>query len=142
MATRTSRLGYEEICELRGLLQSARGECLAEYAEDIERERALPAEEPGDLLDRVEAAAEREELFAVAEDDFERLREIDDALLRLDEGSYGVCQTGGEPIPVERLRALPWARHCAVHQDEVEARKLRVGRRRTLYPASPPSLAR
>lgn len=39
----------------------------------------------------------------------ELLDQIDAALTRIDEGTYGICVVTGEPIPVERLRALPWA---------------------------------
>lgn len=40
------------------------------------------------------------------------LVEVEDALDRLDEGEYGVCEVCGEEIPERRLRALPWARFC------------------------------
>lgn len=37
------------------------------------------------------------------------------ALTRLDEGSYGVCEVCGEPIPQGRLEARPWATTCVAH---------------------------
>lgn len=40
------------------------------------------------------------------------LNEIDQALLRRDDGSYGLCVGCTEPIPTERLAAVPYARHC------------------------------
>ena len=36
--------------------------------------------------------------------------EIDAALERIVKGTYGICEYSGEPIPKERLRAIPWAR--------------------------------
>jgi DnaK suppressor protein len=42
----------------------------------------------------------------------ERLREIDDALARIDAGTYGVCTVCGNPIGAERLVAVPWAALC------------------------------
>ncbi|HYX75785.1 MAG TPA: TraR/DksA C4-type zinc finger protein [Gaiellaceae bacterium] len=42
-------------------------------------------------------------------------REIDAALKRIDEGTYGTCAAGGEPIEPERLEYLPWATLCAEH---------------------------
>lgn len=39
----------------------------------------------------------------------ERIREIDDALSRMDAGSYGICENCSKPIPPERLEALPFA---------------------------------
>jgi DnaK suppressor protein len=40
------------------------------------------------------------------------LEEIDQALRRIDEGTFGICRTCGRPIPPERLEALPWATQC------------------------------
>lgn len=48
------------------------------------------------------------------------LREVDDAFARLDAGTYGRCEVDGEPIPDERLQAVPLARRCATHQAELE----------------------
>lgn len=44
------------------------------------------------------------------------LEQIDAALARIEDGSYGRCQVDGAPIPEERLRALPWATLCIDHQ--------------------------
>ena len=40
------------------------------------------------------------------------LFEIEDALLRVEEGTYGICEGNGESIPKARLKAIPWARYC------------------------------
>ena len=47
--------------------------------------------------------------------------DIDQALLRIDEGSYGVCARCGEPIPEARLEAVPTARYDAACQTALEA---------------------
>ena len=38
------------------------------------------------------------------------LGEIDHALAKIDDGTYGICEVSGQPIPKERLKAIPWAR--------------------------------
>ena len=48
------------------------------------------------------------------------LKEIDDALRRLDHGSYGICEECGKPIDEARLKAVPWARYCVVDQARIE----------------------
>jgi len=55
-----------------------------------------------------------EQEFALGLMDSERklLQEIDDALQRIEEGTYGICQGTGQPIPKARLEAQPWARYC------------------------------
>jgi RNA polymerase-binding protein DksA len=53
------------------------------------------------------------ELDYTLEENVERvLGEIDAALQRIDDGTYGVCENGGEQIPPERLEAIPWTTLC------------------------------
>ena len=53
------------------------------------------------------------ELDATLEDNEERMLDaIDAALKRIDDGTYGICTNCGEPIPAERLEAVPWATTC------------------------------
>ncbi|HUQ31852.1 MAG TPA: TraR/DksA family transcriptional regulator [Pyrinomonadaceae bacterium] len=49
--------------------------------------------------------------------------DIDQALLRIEEGSYGVCARCGKPIDERRLEAVPTARYDAACQTEIEERK-------------------
>ena len=60
-------------------------------------------------------AFERSQLAAVTAQIREHLSEIDAALERVADGTYGVCEVGGEPIPVARLEARPTARTCVQH---------------------------
>ncbi|HPC95016.1 MAG TPA: TraR/DksA C4-type zinc finger protein [Sedimentisphaerales bacterium] len=63
-----------------------------------------------------------EQEFALGLMDSERriLREIDDALERISQGTYGLCEGTGEPIPRARLEAQPWARYCVEYAKLVE----------------------
>ena len=53
------------------------------------------------------------------------LDEVDAALRRLDDGSYGTCQACGRPIGDDRLEALPWTRFCIDDAAKAEADALR-----------------
>jgi DnaK suppressor protein len=57
------------------------------------------------------------------------MREVEGALARLADGSYGECEDCGSPIPYARLEAYPMARRCVACQEAVEAaeRRLRPG---------------
>jgi len=46
-----------------------------------------------------------------------RVNEIDEALKRIDEGSYGVCEDTGDLIPIPRLEAVPWTRLSVAAQE-------------------------
>jgi DnaK suppressor protein len=52
------------------------------------------------------------------------LSEVQAALKRIDDGSYGRCVVDGEPIPEKRLQAIPWAARCVKHQAELERQNL------------------
>ena len=45
------------------------------------------------------------------------LREVEEALMRVQEGTYGICQECEEPISAKRLQALPWAKFCVSCQE-------------------------
>jgi DnaK suppressor protein len=45
------------------------------------------------------------------------LAEINDALGRMQKGTYGICEGANEPIPKQRLEAIPWARYCIACAD-------------------------
>jgi DnaK suppressor protein len=67
-----------------------------------------------------------------------QLRLVDEALSRLGSGTFGACQSCGEPIAAKRLRALPWARYCLSCQDTVGEemdQSWRSGRSRVSVPA-------
>lgn len=52
--------------------------------------------------------------------DLDGLREIDDALKRIENGRYGICEGSGEVIPEKRLEALPYSRYTVQYQAELE----------------------
>src|SRR5579871_1328669 len=54
--------------------------------------------------------------------DMKLLREISDALVRIEQGTYGVCLECEEPISAKRLEAVPWARYCVACQEQLAAR--------------------
>ncbi len=54
--------------------------------------------------------------------DIKLLREISDAIRRLDHDQYGICLECEEPISSKRLDAVPWARYCVACQERIAAR--------------------
>lgn len=63
-----------------------------------------------------------EQEFALGLMDSERklLQEIDEALQRIQEGTFGICEGTGEPISKARLEAKPWARYCVEYAQMLE----------------------
>ena len=73
------------------------------------------------LADTASATYDRELDEGLEEGAQQTLDDIDAALRRIDEGSYGTCEVCGEPIGAERLSAIPWARLCIDDQRRANA---------------------
>jgi len=64
------------------------------------------------FADSASATTERAERLALVEQARERLSEIDHALARMDDGTYGTCERCGNAIATPRLEARPMSTHC------------------------------
>lgn len=63
---------------------------------------------------------ERETALQVVGNESRELYEIEQALLRIKNGTYGICEGTGKPIPKKRLEVFPAARYCVEYQAELE----------------------
>jgi DnaK suppressor protein len=75
------------------------------------------------------AVADLETALDVAEisRDVAELREVESALVRMEDGTYGACLECGQPIPYARLAANPSAPRCIACQEKLEAAMRRTG---------------
>ena len=69
---------------------------------------------------------EREKDMSILEQVDAELADVEHALRRLDDGTYGTCEFDGKPIPEERLEAVPAARFCLEHQAAAEQQAARA----------------
>jgi RNA polymerase-binding protein DksA len=67
---------------------------------------------------------EREKDLSILDQIEAEIADVERALARLDDGTYGTCQACGSPIGDERLEAVPATRFCVDHQTEVEKPRL------------------
>jgi len=63
---------------------------------------------------------DRDLILGLASFEQEALYEVDAALKRIEDGTYGVCELTGRPIPWERLEAVPWTRFSVERETELE----------------------
>lgn len=94
----------------------ARAGLLAER-DRLRADLAVEIEAPGQMTYGSQAAAasqvfEQQRDLALRDRNEQHLAEVDAALARLDDGTYGRCIRCGNPIGPERLEAIPWAAHC------------------------------
>jgi DnaK suppressor protein len=74
----------------------------------------------GDPMDEAETSLEQHEAIGRADHDRSHLAAVEQALTKIDLGTYGVSELSGEPIDYERLAAVPWARYTAREQENLE----------------------
>jgi DnaK suppressor protein len=94
--------------------------------DELQKEHSTPLEEKSGeffsasvddhLADLASDTYDREMDFTLEESVETVLGEIDAALKRIDDGTYGICEACGRPIPSERLEARPWATLCIEDQ--------------------------
>ena len=127
MATRKTRLTETELKRYRELLLAKRAELIDDLT-SIEQEAAESQVRSGDLstqpihlADQATDSFDQDFLRTLAENERGILWEIDQALERIEDGTYGICERTDEPIPKKRLDAKLWARSTIEAAREVEA---------------------
>ena len=103
--------------EFRDRLSKARGQETARFEQYRDRARHIPMDETGDEADSATAEMLTSSEQQLAGTSYERIESIEDAMERLDLGTYGECMDCGDPIDIERLRVQPDAALCVACAD-------------------------
>lgn len=93
-----------------------------EIIERLGRREDIEITRHADPLDEVWQCCQREIAAGEIGHDTEVLREIQAAIARIEDGSYGICIVCGKAIPEKRLKVLPWAPRCVACQKLAEER--------------------
>ena len=84
--------------------------------------------QPGEteLIDQIQGMAGRDETAIMLDRFSSMLEKVERSLEAISDGSYGLCAMCEEPIPVKRLRAIPWAVYCVGCQEQFETAQRNV----------------
>jgi DnaK suppressor protein len=126
-------MNRDRYAELKRILEERRREIVGQVHEKMRDVRSEGANNPDqgvlDAAESSEADIQDEIEFALIQMKAETLNKINEALRRLDEGTFGHCFECGEEISERRLRALPFAVRC---KDCEEAREVAQQRERLM----------
>ncbi len=93
--------------------------------EAYRRSQAVNREATGeplqDLADQASEGYRKEFLYSLSDGERATLLQVEEALRRMDEGTYEECTSCGNKIPLVRLKAIPWAALCIECQERQEA---------------------
>src|SRR5512134_2754423 len=112
----------------RETLESMRAQMLKNVQQELQEGRDQSKDEGMDTYDLASDARDREISHILTDRDRGKLEAIDEALSRVDDGSYGLCEDCGAEIAEGRLQALPFTRLCVTCQSDRE-RESRMNKR-------------
>ena len=104
---------YKNLLDLRERLLSQMGSLAKESAEEMASYSLHMADSGTDNFDRDFA-------LSLLSADQDAIYEIEEALKRIEKGTYGVCELTGKNIPKARLDAIPWTRYTVEAQAQLE----------------------
>lgn len=104
----------------RERLEQQRADIVSMYQNDVRAGQESTDEGTEDIVDRANNSYNRELMFSLSDNERKRLLDIDGALTRIDEGTYGRCSNCGTEIAEKRLEAVPWTRYCIDCQELAE----------------------
>lgn len=80
----------------------------------------IAAEDLSDEADLASSTINQQVSLSIRERELNKLRRIENALARVEEGTFGVCLESGDPIDEKRLENQPWAEFCLEVAEEKE----------------------
>ena len=113
-------LTEEELAEFRQLLLAKRNEVVQRMRQRDRDELFHPINEPADTGDVAQELSEQFLEARMAERDAKLLRELNHALSKFEDGTYGYCEGTDELIGRGRLRSRPWTRYSVAYKEEIE----------------------
>ena len=109
-----------EKTKLREQLERKRRDAQESYKRSQAVNREATGEVLQDLADQASEGYRKEFLYSLSDGERETLIQVDEALQRMDDGTYEECSSCGEKIPLARLKAIPWATLCIECQEQQE----------------------
>jgi len=108
------------LARVREQLLETKTKLLGEIDSEVQAEREGNKDEGMDTYDLASEERDREINFILSDRERVKLKQIDDALERLGDGAYGVCDSCGLEIAEQRLEAMPFSRLCRDCQEDQE----------------------
>jgi DnaK suppressor protein len=119
-AAKPVRMSKKEMERYRRLLDEKKASLSVEIAKTRSAEEETSDELTQDIADKAVSSYTREFLYSLTDGERSTLLQIDDALVRIDEGTYGFCVSCAQPMAEKRLTAVPWAPYCVECQELYE----------------------
>jgi len=119
-----NELSAKQLAQFKAMLESFQRQLRPVIGPTIKDGRDISEESVADLADRAVNANLRDLLFRQAHERHRLLQEVDAALDRIRDGTFGECAGCETSISTKRLEAVPWTRYCVTCQEKRERGEL------------------
>ncbi len=109
-----------DVESFRNRLKQMEGDALGDLERDENEARESASAEVEDAVDLANSGEARDSSLRAADRDYERLRQVKEALERIEQGTFGKCEACGREIEPARLEAIPWTPYCLEDQEKRE----------------------
>lgn len=131
----TKKLSEEKLKHYEAIIRSELEQSM-KYVDNVSRDQRIGARESsGDLssysyhqADQGSDTNQMEHTAKMMDTERQKMRLLNDAMRRIQEGRYGFCEICGKEIPEKRLEALPYATECIECREKMEDKKRRKRR--------------
>jgi len=117
---RAPKLNKKELEKYRRLLEEKKSGISADLAKTRNAEEETTEEATQDIADKAVSSYTREFLYSLSDGDRTTLLQIDAALARIEDGTYGLCANCSAQMAEKRLMAVPWTPYCLDCQELAE----------------------
>jgi DnaK suppressor protein len=120
----TDKLDKKTIAKFRKILLKEREQIVGEVKQIVESSKEMGQDGTQDIGDEAANIYNKQVLLSLNENERTRLKEVDESLDRIGNGSYGICEECGGPINLKRLEVRPVAKYCVPCLTTLEKGKL------------------
>jgi DnaK suppressor protein len=111
----------KKLDEIKSQLLKTKQDILHEISKSMKAGGDVATGAPvGDIYDQASSERDREMGLLLGDREREKVRNIDEALLKIENGEYGICEECEEEIPIGRLKVVPFARYCVKCKTDIE----------------------
>jgi len=118
------KLDKKAIAKFRKTLLKEREQIVGDVKQIVESSKEMGQDGIQDIGDEAANIYNKQVLLSLNENERMRLKEVDEALDRIESGSYGICEECGGPISLKRLEVRPVAKYCVPCLTKLEKGKL------------------
>jgi DnaK suppressor protein len=118
------KLDKKAIAKFRKTLLKEREQIVGDVKQIVESSKEMGQDGIQDIGDEAANMYNKQVLLSLNENERKRLKEVDESLDRIENGTYGICDECGGPISLKRLEVRPVAKYCVPCLTKLEKGKL------------------